>query len=84
MTTIVYPRQNPRPRAAISSTALDAPEAAREVARTLRRPIADLGLPAWPRPRLVHDHAALFREPTYADGQPYATDDDEDDQPAAP
>lgn len=34
---------------------------------------------AWPRPQLVHDHGALFREPAYEDGQPYDQDDDEDD-----
>lgn len=34
----------------------------------------------YPRPRLVHDHAVLFREPAYPDGQPYTDDpDDEDD-----
>lgn len=26
---------------------------------------------SYPRPLLVHDHARLFREPVYADGQPY-------------
>lgn len=37
----------------------------------------------WPRPPLVHDHTALFREPTYEDGQPYTdTEDLEDDEPA--
>ena len=36
----------------------------------------------WPRPPLVHDHRQLFREPAYTDGQPYADDDLEDDEPA--
>lgn len=31
-----------------------------------------------PRPRVAYRHAELFREPVYADGQPY--DDDPDDQ----
>jgi hypothetical protein len=34
---------------------------------------------AYPRPPLVHDHRQLFREPAYADGQPYAVDDEDDD-----
>lgn len=39
---------------------------------------------AYPRPQLTHDHATLFQEPVYVDGQPYTTDlDDEDDEPAA-
>ncbi|MFF7190574.1 hypothetical protein ACFZAR_36390 [Streptomyces sp. NPDC008222] len=33
---------------------------------------------SYPRPELVHDHAKLFQEPAYDNGQPY-TDDDEDD-----
>ncbi|MGV9891657.1 hypothetical protein [Streptomyces sp. NPDC003395] len=33
----------------------------------------------YPRPQLVRDHAVLFQEPVYEDGQPY-TDDDEDDE----
>jgi hypothetical protein len=32
----------------------------------------------YPRPPLVRDHAVLFHEPTYEDGQPYADDDLED------
>ena len=35
--------------------------------------------PVYPRPPLVHDHAALFREPAYEDGQPYPGDDEEDE-----
>ncbi|MFJ8657408.1 hypothetical protein ACIRNU_34360 [Streptomyces rochei] len=35
----------------------------------------------YPRPPLVRDHRELFREPTYPDGQPYAEDLDEDDEP---
>ena len=35
----------------------------------------------YPRPPLVHDHAALFQEPSYEGGEPYAVDD-EDDEPA--
>lgn len=31
--------------------------------------------PARPRPPVAYDHQALFREPVYADGQPYAEDD---------
>ncbi|MFK0288279.1 hypothetical protein ACIQVL_48580 [Streptomyces sp. NPDC090499] len=33
-----------------------------------------------PRPRPVpYQHGVLFREPAYADGEPYAQEDDEDD-----
>ncbi|CQR59209.1 hypothetical protein [Streptomyces leeuwenhoekii] len=32
----------------------------------------------WPRPPLIHDHARLFVEPTYLDGQPYSADDKDD------
>lgn len=35
----------------------------------------------YPRPQLVRDHAVLFREPTYEDGQPYADDTDIEDDP---
>lgn len=35
--------------------------------------------PTWPRPQLVHQHADLFREPAYENGEPYAEQDDEDD-----
>ena len=35
----------------------------------------------YPRPRIVHDHAVLFREATYEDGRPYGELDDEDDEP---
>ncbi|MFR9794186.1 hypothetical protein ACL07V_37125 [Streptomyces sp. MB22_4] len=31
----------------------------------------------YPRPQLVNDHATLFVEPTYEDGEPYAQDDEE-------
>jgi len=31
----------------------------------------------FPRPPLIHDHAALFQEPTYEDGQPYADQNDD-------
>ncbi|MFJ8727725.1 hypothetical protein [Streptomyces sp. NPDC093269] len=40
---------------------------------------------SYPRPQLVHDHARLFVEPNYPDGQPYAAEDDDsedDDSPA--
>ncbi|MFD7995562.1 hypothetical protein [Streptomyces mexicanus] len=39
---------------------------------------------SYPRPQLVHDHARLFREPVYTDGQPYdleADDEDDDTEP---
>jgi hypothetical protein len=36
--------------------------------------------PAYPRPELRHQHADLFREPVYADGQPYDGDDDLEDE----
>ena len=39
--------------------------------------------PAYPRPPLAFQREDLFREPTYNDGQPYALEDDEDDEPAA-
>ena len=49
------------------------------MATTLTPPAA-----TYPRPRLVHDHATLFQEPTYSDGQPYALEDDgDDDDPEA-
>ncbi|MFD9004478.1 hypothetical protein ACFV0T_26555 [Streptomyces sp. NPDC059582] len=32
--------------------------------------------PAYPRPRLVHDHGSLFQEPVYADG-PYDQGDED-------
>lgn len=35
--------------------------------------------PSRPRPPVAFDHAALFREPVYADGQPYGSDDDLED-----
>ncbi|WP_157849390.1 hypothetical protein [Streptomyces violaceorubidus] len=35
----------------------------------------------YPRPPLVRDHTALFREATYTDGQPYNDGDLEDDEP---
>lgn len=55
---------------------------ARDAVRTLRRPAAAPPRD-WPRPPLIHDHRTLFREPAYTDGQPYADDDDlEDDEPA--
>lgn len=40
--------------------------------------------PSWPKPRLVHQHADLFREPAYQDGQPYTNHDDEDDDDTQP
>ena len=33
----------------------------------------------YPRPELVHDHRTLFKEPAYTDGEPYALEDDGDD-----
>ncbi|MFJ6069001.1 hypothetical protein ACIQHU_38930 [Streptomyces tendae] len=36
---------------------------------------------AYPRPPLVRDHASLFREAVYCDGQPYSDGDLEDDDP---
>lgn len=80
MTTTVHARRIPGQQVTINTPT---PEAAREAARTLRRPP---GGPRreWPRPPLVHDHGTLFREPTYTDGQPYAADGDdlEDDEAA--
>lgn len=49
-----------------------------EAGRALRRPPGGARR-EWPRPPLVHDHARLFQEPVYTDGQSYATDDEEDD-----
>lgn len=66
MTTTVRARRSSGQQVTISTPT---PEVAREVARTLR----------WPRPRLVHDHATLFVQPVYQDGQPYTDDDLEDD-----
>ncbi|GAA3807905.1 hypothetical protein ACFQ0G_53735 [Streptomyces chiangmaiensis] len=34
----------------------------------------------YPRPQLVHDHTRMFVEPTYQDGQPYAEDDELEDE----
>lgn len=34
----------------------------------------------WPRPPLIHDHARLFQEPVYTDGQSYATGDEEGEE----
>jgi hypothetical protein len=36
--------------------------------------------PAYLWPPLIHDHASLFKEPTYPDGQPY-TEEDDDTEP---
>lgn len=36
--------------------------------------------PSRPRPPLVYDHRALFREPVYDDGQPYADQADDPDE----
>lgn len=54
--------------------------ATQQIPRPARRP--DPGRPRtdWPRPRLIHDHTALFMEPAYLDGQPYATGDDLEDE----
>lgn len=38
---------------------------------------------AYPRPPLVRDHASLFREAVYGDGQPYNDGDLEDEDPEA-
>jgi len=54
-------------------------EAARSVERAVQRFQASVKQARWPRPPLVHDHAVLFREPAYQDGQPY-TDADQDDE----
>ena len=35
----------------------------------------------YPRPKLVHDHAKLFVEARYDDGEPYAQPDDEGEEP---
>ncbi|WP_371099853.1 hypothetical protein [Streptomyces sp. PU_AKi4] len=51
----------------------------RVIRRAAQRPEATAKQTSWPRPPLVHDHAALFREPVYEGGQPYADDDLEDD-----
>ncbi|MGP3737996.1 hypothetical protein ACTWJ9_33340 (plasmid) [Streptomyces sp. GDS52] len=76
MTTTVRARRIPGQQVTLTTPG---PEAARDAARTLRRPPGPRR--EWPRPQLVHDHASLFREPAYADGQPYAADDDlEDDE----
>lgn len=69
MTTTVNPRIDAR----------RATEALRQVERNAQRLTATLKQSRWPRPQLVHDHAALFREPVYVDGQPYAVDDDLED-----
>lgn len=37
--------------------------------------------PVYPRPPIVCDHATLFREAVYEDGQPYGEQDDEEDAP---
>lgn len=34
-----------------------------------------IAVPSRPLPPVAFDHAALFREPVYTDGQPYAEDD---------
>lgn len=34
----------------------------------------------YPRPQLVRDHAVLFQEPVYQDGQPYTDHDDEEEE----
>lgn len=52
------------------------PETPQGIARLFRRTPTNLGH-EWPRPQLVHDHTALFREPVYTDDQPYADDDDD-------
>jgi hypothetical protein len=75
MTTTVRARRIPGQQVTISAPT---PEAAQEAARTPAGPRRD-----WPRPPLVHDHRQLFVEPAYEGGQPYADDDDlEDDEPA--
>ena len=33
----------------------------------------------YPRPQLVRDHAVLFQEPVYQDGEPYADDGEDED-----
>lgn len=37
---------------------------------------------SYPRPPLVHDHAQLFVEARYEDGEPYTADDDLEDDGA--
>lgn len=79
MTTTIHARRLPRQQVTISTPTS---EAAQDAARTLRRPPAGPRRD-WPRPPLVHDHRQLFVEPAYEGGQPYADDDDlEDDEPA--
>jgi hypothetical protein len=36
-------------------------------------------MPVYPRPPIVRDHATLFVEAVYEDGQPYADPDDEEE-----
>jgi hypothetical protein len=45
-----------------------------QVARMVRRP----GRPPAHPPKQPWEHARLFREPVYTDGQPYARDEDHD------
>lgn len=35
--------------------------------------------PSRPLPPVAYDHTDLFQEPAYLDGQPYAEDDDPED-----
>ncbi len=43
------------------------------------QPVAVRPAPARTRPAVVHEHRQLFREPVYADGQPYARDEDDEE-----
>ena len=80
MTTVMYPHQQRAPRPQTTWNSIT-PESAREAARTSRQSSASVKHD-WPRPPLVHDRTDLFREPTYEDGQPYADNHLEDDEPS--
>lgn len=54
-----------------------APGAGRDTSRAPRR-LPGQARREWPRPPLIHDHARLFLEPTYHNGQPYSADDEDD------
>ena len=66
MTTTVRARRTPNQHITLTTPT---PEAAQSAARALRQP-------ATQRPRVPWQHHALFREPAYTDGQPYADPDD--------
>lgn len=73
MTTILYPgmrrARDPEVTAQIAQRFGPSAKQAPAVAPT-----------AVSRPRVPWRHNALFREPAYTDGQPYADDEDPDDE----